>query len=81
MAYYRECHRCGAILDPSEVCRCDCAQGNTLPAISSPVPSRIDSALSRTAKEYEIDRTLAVLARERAEKRREKWERWRKKAR
>ena len=78
MAYYRECPRCGAALDPGEVCRCETAQGARLEAVSPPVPARIDSSLSRAAKEYEIDRMLAALARERAEARREKWRQRRK---
>ena len=78
MAYYRECPRCGAVLDPGEICRCDTAQGACLPAVSSPIPTRIDSSLSRAAKEYEIDRMLAALSRERAEARREKWRKRRK---
>lgn len=81
MAYYRECPRCGAALDPGEVCRCDSAHGARLPAVSRPVPVRIDSDLPRAVKEYEIDRMLATLARERAEARREKWRKRRKKVR
>lgn len=78
MAYYRECPRCGASLDPGEACSCrDERQtaGARLPAVSPPVPTRIEVKASRRAMEYDMDRMLAALSLAREEERREKWRR------
>lgn len=74
MAYYRECPHCGAALDPGETCTCRDGSNPTgarLPAIQSPVPTRIEVKKSRRAMEYDMDRMIAALALARDETRRE----------
>lgn len=58
MAYYRECPRCGAALDPGEACACDSAHGARLPAVRPPAPERIEVQASRKAMEYAMDRMI-----------------------
>lgn len=77
MPYYRECGRCGAALDPGEVCGCDTANGARMEAVR-PVPVTIEVQASRKAMEYAMDRMITAAYQRRAEEKRARRERRRK---
>jgi len=62
--YYRKCARCGALLDPGEVCQCDAVQGARLAATPAPVVIRIADKPTIAEKAAECDRALLLAARE-----------------
>ena len=64
MAYFKKCARCGALLDPGEVCRCDTVQGTRLAAVSAPVVIRIAEKPTIAEKAAECDRAILLAARE-----------------
>lgn len=67
--YYNKCPRCGARVDPGEVCRCDSAAGVRLAAASAPVVIRVEEKATLAEQAREVDRALWLAAREyRAEK-------------
>ena len=49
MPYERKCERCGAMLDPGEVCRCDTENGSRVPSYA--VPGKIVAAQGATRAE------------------------------
>ena len=77
MAYNRKCTRCGAMLDPGEVCRCDVDDGARMQAVRT-VPETIEVQSSRQAMMYAADRIIYDAYLSRAEERRARREKRRK---
>lgn len=69
MAYFRTCPRCGAALDPGEVCRCDVRDGVRAQAART-VPATIEVQASRQAMMYAADRIIYDTYLRRVEERR-----------
>ena len=62
MPYYNKCPRCGARVDPGEVCRCESAQGARLAAVPAPVVIRIEEKPTLSQQRRECDRALWLAA-------------------
>ena len=69
MAYFRTCPRCGATLDPGEICKCDTDNGTRLQAART-VPETIEVQASRQAMMYAADRIIYDAYLRRVEERR-----------
>ena len=79
MAYYKKCPKCGAHIDPGEVCRCDCAnERRPLPVSAPPTPTviRIEQKTTLDEQARELDRVVRLAwlryRAEKAEKKRRK---------
>lgn len=64
MACFKKCARCGAMLDPGEVCQCDTVQGARLAATPASVVIRIADKPTIAEKAAECDRAILLAARE-----------------
>lgn len=61
-AYYNKCPRCGARVDPGEVCRCDSTSGIRLAAVSAPAAVRIEEKATLAEQAREVDRAIWLAA-------------------